>query len=110
MGLGVEVGVGVGVAVAVAVGVAVAVAVAVGVAVAVAVAVAAAVGVAVAVAVAVGVGDGVPHGWYRTTSSTYMPVRSPKASSCTRNLMRTVCPANGVMSTCWLIQVSPSKH
>ena len=108
VGLGVEVGVGVGVAVAMAVGVAVAVAVAVGVAVAVAVA--AAVGVAVAVAVAVGVGDGVPHGWYRTTSSTYMPVRSPKASSCTRNFMRTVCPANGVMSTCWLIQVIPFSH
>jgi hypothetical protein len=70
------------------------------------------VGVAVGVAVAVGVGDGVgvPHGWYRITSSTYIPVRSPKPSWCTRNLMRTVCPAYGVMSTCWLIHVFPFRH
>jgi hypothetical protein len=55
------------------------------------------VGVAVGVGVIVGVGVGVgdPHGWYRATSSTYIPVRWPKPSSCTRNLMRTVCPAYG---------------
>src|SRR5439155_20483799 len=108
--VGVAVAVEVGVAVAVAVGVAVAVAVAVGVNVAVAVGVglnvAVAVGVAVAVAVglAVGVGEGVPHGTNSTTSSTYIPVSSPKPSWCTRNLIRTVMPAYGAMSTVWFTQ------
>jgi hypothetical protein len=69
------------------------------------------VGVDVGVAVAVGVGDGVPHGVYSTTSSTHIPVVSPgglKPSWCTRNLIRTVCPAYGVMSTVWLVQSTVS--
>jgi len=72
------------------------------------------VGVGVAVGVGVGetVGDGVgdAHGTNRATSSTYIPVSSPKAFWCTRNLMRTVCPAYGAMSTSWLIQVLPFSH
>lgn len=68
-GVGPVLGVGVGRGVGVAVGVTVEVGVAVGVGVKVA--------VAVAVGVAVGVGDGVVQGWYKTTSSTYMPVTSP---------------------------------
>ena len=88
LGVGVDLGVEVGVAVAVAVGVA----------------------VAVAVAVALGVGDGVPQGWYKTTSSTYMPVKSPKPSWCTRNLIRTVCPAYGVMLTVSLTNPCVESH
>jgi hypothetical protein len=79
-GLGVAVGLGVGEGVVVGVGLGV--------------------WVAVALGVAVGVGVGVtPHGKYRATSSTYIAVSSPKPSWCTRNLIRTVCPAYGVMST-----------
>ena len=53
----------------------------------------------VGVAVEIGVGVGVPHGSSSWTSSTNIPVRSPKSSSWTRNSMRTVWPAYGVMST-----------
>ena len=94
-GLGVGLGVGVNVAVAVAVGVGVGVS------------------VGVAVAVAVGVGDEVSHGADSSTSSTYIPVMSPgglNPSWCTRNLMRTVCPAYGPMSTVCCTQVSSSLH
>ena len=113
--LGVVVGVAVGVVVEVALGVAVAVGVGVDVAVAVAVAVAVGVAVAAAVvvAVAVGVGDGVPHGPDSCTSSTNIPVMSAGGflpSWCTRNLMRTVCPAYGPMSTVCCTQVSLSLH
>jgi hypothetical protein len=71
------------------------------------------VGVGVAVGVAVGVGDGVPHGSDSCTSSTYIPVTSAGGlapSWCTRNLMRTVCPAYGPMSTVCCTQVSLSLH
>jgi hypothetical protein len=68
------------------------------------------VAVGVGVNVGVGLGVGVPHGWYRITSSTYIAVSSPKPSWCTRNLMRTVCPAYGAMSTVVLIQVCPFSH
>ena len=102
LGVGSDLGVGVARGVAVGVGVAVAAAVAVGVAVAVA--------VAVTVGVAVGLGDGVPHDWYRITSSTYMAVSSPNPSWCTRNFMRTVCPANGAMFIVVFIQVCPFSH
>lgn len=90
------------VAVGVGVNVAVAVAVAVGVSVGV--------GVNVAVGVDVGVGEGEPQGPNSCTSSKYIPVSSPKPSWCTRNLMRTVCPANGAMFTCVLIHVWPFEH
>ena len=103
VGRGRGLGGGLGVGVNVAVGVAVAVAVAVGVGVS----------VDVAVAVAVGVGDGVPHGADNCTSSTYIPVMSLGGflpSWCTRNLMRTVCPAYGPMSTVCCTQVSLSLH
>ena len=85
----------------------------VGVKVAVAVAVGVGVSVGVAVAVAVGVGDRVPHGADSSTSSTYIPVMSPgglNPSWCTRNLMRTVCPAYGPMSTVCCTQVPLSLH
>jgi hypothetical protein len=115
VGSGLGVGVGLGVEVGVAVAVAVAVGVGVGVRVAVGVAVAVAVAIAVAVAVAVGVGLGVavPHGAYSATSSTHCPVVSPgglNPSWCTRNLIRTVCPAYGVMSTCTLVQSAVSHR
>jgi hypothetical protein len=99
VGRGLGVGLGLGVAVAVAVGVAVALAVGIG--------------VGVDVAVAVGVGDGLAHGFDSCTSSTYIPVTSPSGlcpSWCTRNLMRTVCPAYGPMSTVCCNQVSLSLH
>jgi hypothetical protein len=105
VGRGLGLGEGLGVGVNVAVGVAVAVAVAVGVGVGVS--------VGVAVAVAVAVGDGVPHGSDSCTSSTYIPVTSAGGlapSWCTRNLMRTVCPAYGPMSTVCCTQVSLSLH
>src|SRR6202035_199817 len=57
------------------------------------------------VGVAVGVGDGDAPGHSTSASSTYMPVRSPKLSECTRNLTRTVCPAYGARSTVFWIQV-----
>lgn len=91
--------------------------VALGVAVAVGVAVDVAVGVGVAVGVTegvgVGVGDGVPHVTDSCTSSTYIPVTSLGGflpSWYTRNLMRTVCPAYGPMSTVCSTQVSLSLH
>src|SRR5438094_7635593 len=61
---------------------------------------------------AVGVGD--PHAPAgRDTSSTHCPVVSPgglKPSWCTRNLMRTACPAYGAMSTVWLVQSTVSHR
>src|SRR6476661_8255066 len=46
----------------------------------------------------------------RDTSSTYMAVSSPKPSWCTRNSIRTVCPANGVISKVWLVHVWLLEH
>src|SRR4029077_7885592 len=109
-------GVALGVPVGVAVAVGVALGVPVGVAVAVGVALGVPVGVAVGVSGAVGVGDPVgvgvcvPHGTRSCTSSTNIPVRSPNPSSCTRNFIRTVCPARGVVSTIVFNQVSVSRH
>src|ERR1051326_6181962 len=97
-------GVGRGRACGVDLGVGVALGVGVGVGVCVAVA------VAVAVGVIVGVGDGVPQGWYKITSSTYMAVKSPKPSWCTRNLIRTVCPAYDVISTLSLTNPLVESH
>jgi hypothetical protein len=78
----------------------------------VAVAVAVGVDVAVGVNVAIGVGEGVgvAHGMKSCTSSTYMAVRLPTPSWCTRNLTLTVIPAYGAISTVWLIHVSVSLH
>jgi hypothetical protein len=62
--------------------------------------------VAVAVAVGDGLGVAVPHGRYSATSSIHCPVVSPgglNPSWCTRNLMRTVCPTYGVISTVTLV-------
>ena len=81
-----------------------------GVGVGVGVGVAEGVGDAVAVGVGVGVGVGVAHGTYRATSSTYIPVRFPTPSWCTRNLMPTGIPAYDVMSTVVLSQVCPFSH
>jgi hypothetical protein len=81
-----------------------AVPVGVGVAVEVGVAVAVAVGVTVGVIVAVGVADGQGPGARRLTSSTNMSVGLSALSSCTKNLMRTVIPANGVMSKPVVVQ------
>ena len=86
MGVALGVPVTVEVALAVALGVPVLVAVGVGVGLGVPVGVA----VDVALGEPVGVGVGVPHGTRSCTSSTNIPVRSPKLSSCTRNLIRTV--------------------
>src|SRR5436309_13291244 len=61
------------------------------------------VAVGVVVGVAVGVGDGVPQGPNSCTSSTNISVGSPALSPCARNLMRTVCPANGAMLNVTLI-------
>jgi hypothetical protein len=101
---------GVGRGLGVTLGVAVGVTVAVGVGLTVGVGVSVAVGVGVGLAVGVGVGLGVPHGTYRATSSTYIPVRFPEPSWCTRNLMPTVIPAYGVMSIVVLSQVCPFSH
>jgi hypothetical protein len=92
--------VGVGVAVAGTVGVAV------GLGVCVAVGVAVGVSNMLGVGEAVGVGVGVPHGPISITSSIHCPVVSPgglNPSWCTRNLIRTVCPTYGVMSTVTLV-------
>ena len=98
--------VGVGRACGVGRGLGVTLGVTVGVGLVVGVAVAEAVGVAVAV----GVGVGVAHGTYRATSSTYIPVRLPRPSWCTRNLMPTVIPAYAVISAVALSQVCPFSH
>ena len=102
--MGVGRGRGVTLGLAVPVGVGVAVEVGVGVNVAVGVAVAVAVGVTVGVTVGVGVTDGQGPGARRLTSSTNMSVGLPPLSSCTRNLMRTVIPANGDMSNPVVVQ------
>jgi hypothetical protein len=60
---------------------------------------------AVFVGVLLGVAVILPHALPRDTSSTYMPVSSPNPSWCTRNSMRTVCPAYGVISKVWLVHV-----
>ncbi|PYK51119.1 MAG: hypothetical protein DME51_04010 [Verrucomicrobia bacterium] len=70
-------------------------------------------GVPVDVGVNVGVGEGVPHGPNNSTSSIHCPVVSPgglNPSWCTRNLMRTVWPTYGVMSTSTLVQSAVSHR
>ena len=62
------------------------------------------------VLVGVSVATGVLQGPRRRTSSTYMEVSSPKPSWCTRNSIRTVCPANGVISNVWLVQADVLSH
>jgi hypothetical protein len=65
---------------------------------------------ATAVLVGVLVGVLVPQAPLRDTSSTYMLVQSPKLSPCTKNSMRTVCPAYGVISKVWLVHVWLLEH
>jgi hypothetical protein len=65
---------------------------------------------AVFVGVLLGVAVILPHALPKDTSSTYMLVQSPKLSPCTRNSMRTVCPAYGVISKVWLVHVWVLEH
>src|SRR6476469_305586 len=58
----------------------------------------------------VSVGVVLPQGPRSTTSSTYMEVSSPKPSWCTRNSIRTVCPAYGVMSNVLFVQADVFSH